>query len=101
MPSKHGLKANAIVVLPATIQLVPVGTSFVAFIAIGLGIGRDNAAFGLLLLRVSALLPLDLSILSIAKVGQKLCPHLLQEGMVFCCPQLQLRLRCKDIRTLR
>ena len=50
MPSKHGLEADAIIVLLATIKLVPVKTTFTAFVAVGLGIGRDNAASGLLLL---------------------------------------------------
>ena len=54
MPSKHGLKANAIVVLPVTIKLVLVRTTFVAIVVVSLGIGRDDATSGLLLLRVSA-----------------------------------------------
>jgi hypothetical protein len=81
LPSKRGLEADAIVVLPMTTELLSWHqlSSF-------LGIGSDNATSGLpLLLRVFDLLPLNLTILSIVGVGQKLWPCLLEEGMVFHC----------------
>ena len=103
LPSKHGLEANAIVVLPTTIKLAPVGITFAPFIAVVLVTGSGNAASGLpLLLRVYALLLFNLTILSMVGVGQKLWPCLLEEGMVFCCQQtLQLCLQRKEITTAR
>lgn len=60
----RGIEENAIVILPmTTIKLAPIRTTFVVFIVVVPSIRSDNGASGLpLLLRVSALLPLNLTI---------------------------------------